>query len=177
MNNKKKIVQSLAIFVMFSSMLSMTMPAFAASSTNNGGNWFSGLVTFISQKFGLDKTQVQSALNDYHSQHKQTMQSTMQNREKTRLDNLVKQGKITADQETAILAELAVLQSKYPVAPNQTKQQRQQNLQNMQNDWKTWAQSQSPAIDPSILMMGQKMGGFQGHRGGKWGNVTPAPTQ
>ena len=43
----------------------------AGGGTNSGGgNFFSGLINFISQKFGLDKTKVQSAMSDYRKQNK-----------------------------------------------------------------------------------------------------------
>ncbi|HSW48060.1 MAG TPA: hypothetical protein VLG67_03165 [Candidatus Saccharimonadales bacterium] len=169
---KKKIISMLSVLVIFGST---AMPAFAATGSTNNGNWFSGFVTFISQKFNLDKNQVQSAANEFHTQKVEDRQKNMQDHEKTRLDNLVKQGKITSEQETAILAEIASLKAKYPMKPTDTKQQRMQNMQSMINDFNTWAKSQN--IDPKLVMVGpfehgRGRGGF-----GKWGpKTTPTHT-
>lgn len=145
-----------------------------------------GIVAFIAQKFGLDKTQVQSAISEYQSQNKPhlTPRPTMspdqiQNREKSRLDQLVKGGKITSDQEQAILNELAALSSKYNLGSSsgQTPDQRRSQMQAMQNDLKTWAQSQG--INYAYVMpfgMGRRPGGFGGPQRG-WGpHISPTPT-
>jgi len=81
MTAKKKIVSGLAVLVLMSSIFSAAIPVYAASGPANSGNWFSVLVTFLSQKFGLDKTQVQSAMNEYHAQQMATIQRNMQDRQ------------------------------------------------------------------------------------------------
>ena len=161
---------------MLISTLAVTAPAYALASASpgntGGGTFISGLIQFIAQKFGLDQNTVQSAVNDYKNQQKMTMQQNMQNRQKSRLDALVSQGKITSDQETAILNELAALRSKYNTAnfKNMTPDQRKQQFENEQNDIKSWAQSQG--IDPSYVMpFGSGMRRF-GHR---HMNLTPTP--
>lgn len=159
-------------------------------------NFFQGLIQFISQKFGLDQTQVQSAVKDYRAQQKATItpRSTMfpdqmQAMEKSRLDKLVTAGKITSAQETAILDEEQTLLAKYPVAnlKNMTQDQRKTQMQNEQNDIKTWATAQG--INPQYVMPGpgpgMMMGGMRGHAGSGgprgWNHpsttLTPAPTQ
>jgi len=103
--------------------------------------------------------------------------------EKTRLDKLVSSGKITADQETAIINELAALNTKYNLS-SLTGAQRKTQMQAMQAELKTWAASQSPSINLAYLM--PFGGGFGGPRGGMGGRgfhgqwtkptVTPTPT-
>ena len=131
----------------------------------------------IAQKFNLDKNAVQSVVNDYHQQQKTKMVENMQQRDKNRLDALVKAGKITAAQEQAILTEQAALKTKYnpDTMKNLTKDQRKQQMQNMQNDLNTWAKSQG--IDPKYVFggfgMGKGFGPGRMHKMEGWPTPTP----
>lgn len=186
--NKQKFTIALATITLLTTVLFATPAAFAAGpSTNSSGNFFQGLISFISQKFGLDKTQVQTAINDYKTQNKPTPKPTLtpdqiQAQEKTRLDKLVSTGKITSAQETLILAELTALRAKYDPAvfKNLTAAQRKQQLQAEQAEIKTWASANG--IDPKYVMPGFGLGrmGMGGLRGNHFGwsghNLTPTPT-
>lgn len=180
MSLKKKLILSLAVLTIISSGFFAAIPGYAASGGTDNSNFFSGLISFISQKFGLDQNQVKSVVTDYKNQQKQNKQENKQNGEKTRLDALVKQGKITSAQEQAIIDELAVLRSKYNPAnfKNLTSDQRKQQFQNEQNDIKAWAQTNG--IDPKYIMPGFGMAGQGGFRGfgerkGNRPTVTPTP--
>lgn len=175
MSIKQKIVSIIAFLVMVLTPVAV-MPAYAASSTSSSPNFFQGLVQFIAQKFGLDQTQVQSAVNTYHSQQAQNRQQKMADNEKTHLDTLVSQGKITSSQEQQILDEQAKLKSEYNPAnfKNETPAQRKADFQKEQAEIQAW--SQSTGIDGKYLMpgfgMGRRMGMFN-----RWNNkVTPTPT-
>lgn len=158
------------------------LPAFAASDSAGGTTFFSGLVQFIAQKFGLDQAQVKTAVDEYHAQQKTQVQQKMKDREKTKLDQLVKDGKITSDQEEAIIAEQAALKQKYSPdkLKDQTPAERKTDFQNMQKEIEAWATSKG--IDPTYVMPGLGHGGpmMRSKRGGAWrtaSSVTPTPTQ
>ena len=127
----------------------MVVPsAFAQSTTaNNKPNFFQGLITFIEEKFGLNKDQVTSAVNQYKDQVKATITprptltpEQIQAQEKAGLDKLVTAGKITSAQETFILNELSALNSQYPLT-GLTGTQRRTQMQAMQAALKAWATS------------------------------------
>ncbi len=168
---KKIIIPALAITITGAALLGAGQIAHAQSGTP----FYSGLVQEIAQKFGLDQSKVQSVVDDFRQQKKATMQQNMQDRLQKRLDAAVAAGKITSDQEKAILTEIATLQRKYNSASlkNMTPDQRRQSFQQMQSDIQSWAKSQG--IDPSYLMIG-RMG-----MGGRWGrhmtSPTPTPSQ
>lgn len=128
------------------------------------------LVQMIAQKFGLDQSKVQSVFDEYKLNQVNKRQAQM----KTKLDQLVSQGKITATQEQAILDEFAKLKSEYNPASfkNMTRAQRQQQFANMQQELKSWAAQQG--IDLSILPMGRGMG--MHHSEGNEQNPTATPT-
>lgn len=180
MISKQKLLPIASVVILGSSSFFMTGQAFAANGPTGNSNFFPGLIQFIAQKFGLDQATVKTVVTNYSNQQKQTAQQNAQSRHKTRLDALVKSGKISQAQEDAIIIELAALKAKYNPAnfKNETAAQRKQNFQNEQNDLKTWATSQG--IDFSIItsMMGGRPGGmgngFRGHWGGK--NISPTPT-
>jgi hypothetical protein len=189
MMNHIKISRTFVTVAMVSTLLVTAAPAFAQSTNGNSspGGFFQGLIQFIEQKFGLDKTQVQSAVQQYQAQRKATItprptltQDQRTTMEKTRLDKLVSSGKISSDQENSILNELSTLQSKYNLSPSETRQQRKTDMQSMQSDLKSWAQQNN--INPMYVMPFGMGGGPRGRgmRGGhgNWGNwkTTPTPT-
>jgi hypothetical protein len=195
--NTQKLFVSLSSVAMISTTL-FAVPKIYAQSPAAGihMNFFQEFIQFISQKFGLDKTQVQSAVIDFKNQHKAniTPRPTLSpqqitDREKSRLDLLVKDGKITPNQETAIMGELAALRTKYNLGSQKglTPEERKTQMTAMRDEIVSWAKSQG--IDSSYVMPGFGMGGRgMGGRGwsmegrkndwGRWqnGTVTPTPT-
>lgn len=150
---------TVAIVIGVTTFLS-SMPAFAQTptSTVSKNNFFDDLSKFIADKFHLNQNQVTSALEEYHTKHQTVMQQQREDRQKARLDQLVKDGKITKDQENAIIAELASLRTKYnlPNMKNLTQEERQQKLEAMQTELQNWAKDHS--IDLQYLKLGFGMG-------------------
>jgi hypothetical protein len=156
----KKLVVPMAVLTLTAGMLFVTPEAHAQTNGSaGGGNFFSGLVQFIEQKFGLNHEQVQSAVKEYRQDHRASLTprptrnpQAMQKFEQKHLDVLVTQGKLTADQEKAVLAELQTLRTKYnpDSMKSLTPQERWTKMQDMQNELKSWAQSQN--IDPSLIL-------------------------
>ncbi|HUD09307.1 MAG TPA: hypothetical protein VMR77_00665 [Patescibacteria group bacterium] len=166
---KQKITVVLTILTLLTTALFVVQPVFAQTTTNNKPNFFQGLITFIEQKFGLDKTQVATAISQYKSQVKANVTprptltpAQIQAQEKARLDKLVSSGKITSDQETAILAELNTLNAQLN---GLTGTQRKTQMQTIQSELKTWAQTNG--INLNYIPM---FAGFGGSRGGVNGN-------
>jgi competence protein ComGC len=162
MLSKKILVPVFAIVVSGATLFGVTQAVHA-----QGGNAsYAGLVQAIAQKFGLDKSQVQSVFDQYRG-----------GRQKKRLDQLVQQGKITAAQEQAILDEITKLKNEYNPNSfkNMTSDQRKQAFQNLQNEVKTWAQSQG--IDLKYLMPfgGMRFGMRWLHHNNPMTTPTPTP--
>jgi hypothetical protein len=146
-------------------------------------NPISNLVKFIAQKFNLDQNQVQAIVNQFRTTQQQNRQQIILDRQNTRLDQLVTQGKLTTAQKQLILTEDATLKAKYNPAnlKNLTQAERQTQFQAEQAEIKTWAQSQG--IDPSYVtprlgMMGRGSIGMMRGRfdDDRQVNLTPTPT-
>ncbi|MCX6732506.1 MAG: hypothetical protein NTV98_03110 [Candidatus Roizmanbacteria bacterium] len=185
MINKNKVIPVLAVTLIVGSLFMVSKPAYAASKGMGGGNFFSDLITFISQKFGIDKTQVQNAVQDFKKQKQAsiTPRPTMspqqqQDAEKKRLDPLVTQGKISQDQENAIIAELTTLRATYKINQSETPELRKTQMTKMQDELKKWASDNK--IDPQYVLSfgrgrgmgeGKIEGGFRGR--GPMSTTTP----
>ncbi len=151
--------------------------------------FFGGLVQYIEQKFGLDKSQVQTAVSEYRAQRKASItprptltSQQLDDREKMRLDTLVSAGKITAAQESAIIAELASLRSKYNLSSLQsmTQEQRITAMTGFRSDLVAWATAQNIPLGyvmPEARM--DRRGEMGRARFGKLNNgtqISPTPT-
>ncbi|MCL5409799.1 MAG: hypothetical protein M1607_02995 [Patescibacteria group bacterium] len=176
--SKKLLLPALAVAI-------LTIGVMGASVVNaqTPDNHLAGLVQAISQKFGLNESQVQAVVDQYQQQQKANFQANAQQRLTDRLNQAVTDGKITDTQKQAILDELAKLQSEY--SPSSLKamsaDQRKQTLQQEQDEIQSWAQSQG--IDPSYLRPGYFVKGGRGWFGehsigpSVTPTATPTPTQ
>lgn len=181
----KNLTRSFASVALAATLLTGAAPVFAQTTTSQSHTgFFQSLIQFIEQKFGLDQNQVQSAVQQYQQQRQATItphptltQQQMSDNEKSRLDKLVSSGKITSDQETAILNELSSVQSKYNLSAL-SGDQRKTQAQAMMNELKSWAQSNN--INSMYVMPFGGGGMRNGHRmmqgGHIWGNWKNAPT-
>ena len=163
-------------------MLSKNILIPVVAITIAGGAFFAGnvyaqtssnktLSQVIAQKFNLDQSQVQAAIDQYRQQQQATMQQKLQQRLNDRLTNLVTSGKITDTQKQDIITELTKLQSEYnpQSLKNLTPAQRKEKFQAEQNEIQTWAKSEG--IDASYLRP-DDMRRF----GGAKASPTPTPT-
>lgn len=173
---KRKIVISLAaLTILLSGVYAVT--AAYANPGEGGPDFLSGLPQFIAEKFGLNQSEVESAVTEYENQHRQKMQAEMQEREEERLNALVESGEITAEQKQKILEERAVLHEKYDMEnfKDLTEEQRKEQFENRQKDIEAW--SESTGIDSKYLMMGPGRGGHggPGKEIGGWNKTSPTP--
>lgn len=103
MNIKKSLLIAGAITAIGSAGVLGTAAVSAAADTTSSGS----LVDKIAQKFNLNKADVQAVFDQNRADHEAQRQANV----KTKLDQAVKDGKLTSDQETKILDKLKELQS------------------------------------------------------------------
>ena len=131
----------------------------------------SSLVDALVKKFNLDKTQVQTVVDEFHNQRKAERQATMKTKVEDRLTQAVKNGKLTEAQKQAILDKLASVKNSFDANAfkNMTPDQKKAAIQKQREELKAWAKSQG--IDPVYLM-------FFGmpHPGGLRLWLSPSPT-
>lgn len=177
MKKYKMDVLLLAIILTGTSLFAIPKAYAQTPGTNPRSNFFQELISYISQKLGVDQSKVQSAVTDFKQQRKAnvtprptlTPQQTA-DKEKSRLDKLVTDKKITAEQETKIINELTTLRTKYnpESLKNLTPDQRKTQIQAMREEIISWAKSQG--IDSSYVIPGFGFGGRGQGMGGKgWG--------
>lgn len=173
MKIKRNILSSIAMLILILIPVVAVVPAYAATNTStNQPNFMQQLVQYIAQKFGLDQSQVQSAVNGFVVEHKETVQQNRQNREKIHLDSLVSQGIITSSQEQQILDEQSKLRGEYNPSnfKNLTSSERKAQFQKEQAEIQSW--SQYTGISAKYLRPGF---GWGMHMFNRWNN-TAAPT-
>lgn len=151
---RKFIVSAIAV-VAAGGILFATVPAFAQTTGQQS------LVQAIASKFGLNVSDVQAVFD----QHKTDMRTNMEAKFKDRLDQAVKDGKITAAQEQLIINKRNELEAKRAQdAQNfksMTKEERKTAMDQQKTDLENWAKQNN--IDIKYLMPGGGMGRGLGH--------------
>lgn len=154
-----------------------TIGASALAQNSNGGT--TSLVDKIAQKFNLNKDEVQKVFD----QNKADRQAEMEARYEDRLSQAVKDGKLTEEQKTKILAKHKELQAKFEAQreagkdaraelENKTEaerkalmEQKKAELDKLKSEIEAWEKENN--IPSGYLMVGLgghgMHGGFDGH--------------
>ena len=114
-----------------------------------------GLIEAISQKFGLDKTKVQSVADEYRKTHQAERQEMMKQKMEEKLTQDVKDGKITEAQKQAIIKKLAEVKNAFnpDSVKNMTPEERKKAMDDKHAELEKWAQTQG--IDPNYVIRGE----------------------
>lgn len=157
---KSKIVIPVLALVVTSSLL-ITTPTTVHAQTTNNNNSFSELVQMIAQKFNLDQAQVQGVFDQYKTQH----QIKKIDNWNSKLDQDIKDGKITQAQKQLIISKRQELQNNRPDFKNLTSDQKKAAVKQQKTDLENWAKQNN--IDIKYLI-GRNMRSGRGMRMG-WG--------
>jgi len=133
----------------------------AASAQSNSGN---NIVDKIAAKFSLNRDEVQSVFDEQHDEKK----AKHEQRQATRLQELVDNGAMTADQKTALEAKRTEMESKRDALKDQnlTREEIRTQMESTRIEFEAWAKDQG--IDLSVIRPedGMMKGHHDGPRGG-----------
>ncbi len=127
------------------------------SAASGNGSGSTSLVDAIATKFHLNKSEVQSVVDQNRAEHEAEHQKKFE----SRLDQAVTDGKITSAQKTQILAKEKELKSYMESLKDKTPQERHKLMKAKLDALKTWAKQNG--IPSQYVMFGP---GGPGHHGG-----------
>ncbi len=98
----------------------------------------------IATTFNLDKEKVQNTVDKFRQEKRAKFRAEIKAKRQERLQNLVDNGTITADQKTALeqKSQDRLDMMKKLKGQSLTKEQIHKKVENMRNDFKTWAKKQ-----------------------------------
>jgi hypothetical protein len=164
----KKLILVILIAIISVTAFITASPVLAQDNNSNSKeNFFVSIFHKILQKLGFEKQDTKQNQFKLPNPSITPLQSTppatpsgemrgknkQQITEKQRLEKLVKDGKITEAQKTAILAELKALREKYSMESMKdlTEEERKEKTEEMQAELKAWAEEQG--IDEEYVML------------------------
>jgi len=121
---------------------SLIMPKAALADDDTWADHFNTMIEKLASKFNLNKNEVKSTFEEMRTQRQQERQKEMQAQFEARLNQAVKDGKITEDQKAKIMAK---------------HQEMQKEQGSKRQEMQTWAEKNG--IDMGWMM------GFGGPRG------------
>lgn len=154
MNIKKPLmVAGVASVVSLGGLAGSGVVSAAANPSSSGSN---SLADAIASKFHLNKSDVQSVIKQNHQQH----EAEHQQKYEARLDQAVKDGKLSSAQKDQILAKEKELKSYKDSIKDKTPEERHKLMKAKLDELKTWAKQNN--IDMQYLRPGP--GGPHGPR-------------
>lgn len=155
---KQALLIPVVAFMIVGGTLIAVMPARASTTAPQR----SVLVQKLSQRFGLQETEVELVMQEVRQEHQQEMQQRLE----ARLDQAIKNGNLTEVQKQAILAKHQELLAKWEAGreqfQNMTPEERREAREQARVELEAWAQENG--IDMKFFMIMHKgMGKL--HRG------------
>lgn len=157
---KKIALASGALALVALSSVAVINVASAATQTNKEDT----LVSKIAQKFNLNKADVQKVFDEEHLARQAEMKANYE----SKLTQAVKDGKITEDQKTKLLAKEAEMHSFMQSLSNKTRDERKAAMDTKRSELEKWAKDNGISTDYLAGPMGGKgkmMGEGRGMRG------------
>lgn len=150
----------LASAVVVTSGIILLGAAATNAQTPTPGN--TSIVDRITARFKLNKSDVQSVFNEFHNERHTQMQKTMEER----LNQAVKDGKITEAQKQLVLTKMnekfKEREQERTQLQSLTPEERRTHMQQEKQEMKDWAEKNN--IDLSILNGSMGHGGMRGWR-------------
>jgi len=132
----------------------------AHAAQNDSGD--SGLAAKIAQKFNLNKDEVKKVIQEDHAAHRAEMEAKMQER----LDQAVKDGKLTQDQADTLKAKQKELQSTMESLKGKTPEEHRDAMKAKMEEFQKWADQNNipqefrmPGGGPGLHIMTRDDGG------------------
>lgn len=154
--SKRMVIPMAALAVVAAGFVGLSKASAAADSTKKS------LAQDIADTFHLDKSKVQAVFD----QHKADRQADHEARYEDRLSRAVSDGKLTAEQKSALMTEHQALRTKLDAAMQTTGDDRHTALEAVRAEAQQWAKDHN--LDAKWLMMGAGGMGRRdgGHPGG-----------
>lgn len=133
MSTKKTLLMSAA-----ATTVGVAMFAGVASAQTPSASGEQSLADKIAQRFNLDKNEVQKVFEE----DKQAHQAKRQQKLEERLNKAVEEGKITADQKTAILNKLQEFHDYMKSLEDKTREERKELMKAKHEELRKWAEEQ-----------------------------------
>lgn len=148
-----------------SSIALASMAGVSAATNNNADDGRDNLINKIASKFNLKPTEVKAVFEEEHAareaEHKQNFEA--------KLDQLVKDGKITSDQKAKILAKQAEMKAQMEASraemKDMTPAERKAEMQKHKAELEQWAKDNGINTDYLKLVIGHGPGGHGRHGG------------
>lgn len=154
--NKKLLLSLLAVGAIASGVLFKTSEALADDETKPFGD----IVQRLSEKFGLEESEVQAVFDAVHDEHMQEMQIKFEER----LSSLVSEGKLTEDQKNALIEKHKEMKANLPEPGEEPSEDMHEKMRSQHQEFKAWAEEQG--IDLSLIgPMGFTFKSKGGHMG------------
>jgi len=129
----------------------------AATISKTGFNPMGNLLNAIATKFNLNTADVQKVFDDQRDQMQQQRQTQQAERQKTMLDQAVKDGKITQAQEDLIIAKHKEVQTFMSTLTGKTEAERQAAIKTETDSIQAWAKTNS-IPEQYVMMFGRGEG-------------------
>lgn len=174
------LIQKLAIgTAVLASVATMGVTATQAARAPSDQNHMSSLVAAIAQKFNLSQSDVQQIFDQQRTQQQTQMQAKHAEALKTRLDQAVKNAKLTQAQADAIIAKHAELKIFMDGLKNKTEAERKAAMKTQKEALVVWAKAN--AIPDAFAQIfhggpggkGMAHGPRGGNAGGRFGQGGP----
>lgn len=158
-------------FVLGATALGGGIVAYAADTPDDDKNPMNELVTTIAEKFGLNKSEVQTVVDDVMNARREEMQAKQKEMLAERLDKAVEEGKITQNQADLISKKAEEIRSEMEQNREEhkdlTPDERKSQMQAKRAELEKWAEDNDLTKDQLQYLAGGR--GFKGEmRDGKF---------